>query len=147
MTAFRIANHSDSLLGLSGEPMQKSRHLRDQHLVEAAAISIIFFWLLWILPYFFTNRNGLQIDSTLVLVALVPFIIWLIVSGRIKEITGPGGWGLKLNDIAQRRAFPDDKISPEPFQVIPKQAFSNKTFRDLQARHPNILSFDISREN
>lgn len=56
-------------------------------------LSMVFFLLLIIVSTsgLFAKAPGLKFDATHLFVALVPFIILLIISGKLKEIRGPGG--------------------------------------------------------
>lgn len=49
--------------------------------------------------------NGLGVDEspTVVTVLLLPLLVHLVVSGRLYELTGPGGWGAKFAELRRQQ--------------------------------------------
>ncbi len=64
---------------------------------SAAAITatVIGTILVAILQYYV----GIHDSATIVALLLVPLLVYGIVSGRLKELTGPGGWGAKFAEL------------------------------------------------
>ena len=117
-----------------------------EHILQTVIISGIIIALLWILTVLFGSE--LRPDSTLLFIALIPFIVWLIVSGRIAEIAGPGGIGIKLRNIAEKPVTSEDKITieVERAQVIKKGGLQNLR-AEISAKHPSTLSFVLGKRN
>jgi len=74
----------------SGGP--KKKRTWSNSISLTARISVAFLVILHGL-YVLTNAgspSGIELDPTLVIVALVPFFVWLVVSGKLKELRAPG---------------------------------------------------------
>ena len=77
--------------------------------------------------------------------ALVPFIILLIVSGKLKEIRGPGGISLSLKDEAERTISPeyeDTPIQVEP-EIMQAKGGMDSLRRMITENPPTTLSFQV----
>ena len=76
-----------------------------------------------ILALWFT-KTILKIDLGVVsvIVAIAPFIIYLILAGRLNEVNVPGGFSLKLSEAAQKRVLDQEKLKAE--QIEFDRAFS-----------------------
>ncbi|MFI5449816.1 MAG: CBS domain-containing protein [Candidatus Bathyarchaeia archaeon] len=130
------------------ERSTNAQSTQDQnHILQAAIISGIIFVVFWILSSLFARLNVIKPDSTLLFIALIPFIVWLILSGRITKIVGPGGWVIEFGKT------PVAPIGEEIIPVDPGRDVDKGTERKLQnnlerisEEHPTILSFEIGKE-
>ncbi|MGD0175694.1 MAG: CBS domain-containing protein [Candidatus Bathyarchaeia archaeon] len=124
------------------------QHQTLNHFLQTVIISGFIIGFFLILSGLFTSLNAIKPDSTLVFIALIPFIVWLIVSGRITEIAGPGGIGIKLrNEAGKPIPVESEKITIEPdFRVIEKGGL-DALYREISDKHPNTLSFVIGKMN
>jgi hypothetical protein len=92
------------------------------------------------------DKNG--ITSVYIFLALIPFVIALFVSGKLKEIKGPGGIGLSLRDEISKQVSPD--FSDQPIEVAEEIVGDKGLVSRLQsevAKRPTSLSFEIGRRN
>ncbi len=119
-------------------------------IIQTVVISLTFFVILFIISSenLFTNQLGFKIESLHVFIALIPLVIWLIVSGKLKEIKGPGGIGLSMRDEVQKPVSPD---LTETTLKIDKAIVREKGGLDeLRSRisqvHPTTLSFVVGKK-
>ena len=111
-------------------------------IIQTIIISVVFFILL----YFISTLGMTSMDPTIIILALVPFVVWLIVSGKLKEVKGPGGISLTLKDQVQKTVTPES--SDEPLAVDPAviQVKGDSTLLDRFAKIPaTTLSLEIGK--
>ncbi len=117
----------------------------DKTLTTTILISILFFLLLYLLSLLDMQK----ISALTVFIALTPFLIWLIASGKIKEIKGPGGIGLSLKDQMEQKVRPHEEL--QTIQVEPERVMSKAAAPPLSDLSPNqlpsTLSFVIGLKN
>jgi hypothetical protein len=124
-------------------------------IAQTALFSLVFFLILLIFStnIFFTNQAGFKIESTHVFIALAPLAIWLIVSGKLDEIRGPGGIGLLIRDEVQK-PIPAELVD-KPLDVVPDyvrekedtERLSRQVNQDLAAgKPPAALSFRVGKK-
>lgn len=118
---------------------------------QTVFISMMFFLILFILSSenFFANQLRFKLETLRVFLALIPFVIWLIVSGKLKEIRGPGGIGLSMRDEVQKPVSPE--LIEMPLEVDPaivQQKVGIDGLRDRIAWNPpSTLSFEAGKKN
>jgi hypothetical protein len=105
--------------------MKKSRLLAS---LRPILLSVFFlalgFLALWLV------KNVLKIEQDIVLasVAIIPILTYLIFSGRLSEMSLPGGTSLKLSEVLQkplnRGDFFTEQIEVEPAYVLEKRGMS-----------------------
>jgi len=110
-------------------------------------ISSMFFLILIILSIsnYFINKEQFKVEPVHVFIALVPFIILLIVSGKLREIRGPGGLTLVMRDEARKPITAeqkDERLEIEPQEVMTKGGVIDLTEK-ISKNPPTTLSFQI----
>lgn len=120
-------------------------------IIQTVVISLTFFVILFIISSenFFINQIGFKIESIHVFIALIPLVIWLIVSGKLKEIKGPGGIGLSMRYEVQKPITPE--LTDSPLKIDRAIVRAKGGVDELQSRiiqdRPTTLSFVISRKD
>jgi hypothetical protein len=121
---------------------------RQNTLTLTAWISVLFFIILYVLYYLTNGANpaAVKLDPTLVFIALLPFLVWLVVSGRIKELKGPGGLDVILQDAG------NDRIPTEagPLPVEPSVTVDKGPVADLETIgrvSPTSLCFQLGKND
>jgi hypothetical protein len=116
-----------------------------KRLLETILISVAFLLVL-ILVLFVTEKLNLsKLEPIHVFVALVPFIILLVMSGRLKEIGGPSGITLSLRDEVQKPISPEtarDELIVDPEITMEKGAIPDIQEQVAQ-NPPTTLSLRI----
>ena len=120
-------------------------------ITQTVLISIIFFLILFILSSenFFANQLRFRSELLRVVLALIPFVIWLIVSGKLKEIRGPGGIRLSMREEVQKPVSPEligMALEVEPAIVVQKEGIHGLRNRITQ-KPPSTLSFEVGKKN
>ena len=93
-----------------------------------------------------TSPAGIKLDPTLVVVALIPFIVWLVISGRVKEFKGPGGLDVILRDTANDKI--PTELGPLPIEpAITIDKASEAALEMIEREHPTSLSFQLGKHN
>jgi hypothetical protein len=113
-------------------------------LFKTALISFIFYLILCIISW----GDYFDLDPTQIFIAFVPFFIWLILSGKLKEIKGPGGIGLTLSDIGSKPISPDFfelPLAVDPERVTGK-GFVDELKEKVGNQPPTTLSFEIGKK-
>ncbi len=76
-------------------------------------------------------------DTTIVVfIFLLPLFVYLIVSGRIIALRGPGGWALEFTQMAGKRVSNLEWISPQG--ILVKDGSTGPEERELRL-NPNLL--------
>ncbi len=108
-------------------------------------LSVLFYIILFSLSFVDTGK----IDAIVIFIALTPFIIWLIASGKLKEIKGPGGIGLSLKDQVEKNVTPEEEA--RAIEVKPEVVLTKGTppiLSDIEPdQAPSTLSFVIGQKN
>jgi cytochrome oxidase Cu insertion factor (SCO1/SenC/PrrC family) len=90
-----------------------------------------------------------KLEPVHLFIALIPFVILLIVSGKLKEIKGPGGIALSLRDEVQRPLSPE--LTQTPLEVEPQPvAVKGRVDRlrtMIEQKSPTTLSFEVGRKD
>lgn len=90
----------------------------------------------------------MQGDAVLVTVLLVPAVIYLVVSGRLEELKGPGGLELRLVRIARETVTPADQtIAPtvDTMAVVQKMGLSDlqQVLRNIDEAKPTVMRMTL----
>jgi uncharacterized membrane protein len=120
-----------------------------QLIKNTIVISLVFFLIIILISVgnYFVNKKEFKIEAVYVFIALVPFIIMLVLSGKLKEISGPGGWTIILRDEARKPLSPELKemeLELDPAIVMDKGTVKTLTERIAQ-RLPTTLSLQIGK--
>ena len=112
--------------------------------LDAIALAALFLVLAVGVVWFVKAVVGLRTSSLLISLLVLPALLYLIVSGRLAEFTGPAGIGAKFRALAEKPVqgeFSD--LSPERAFVLPKGELAS--LGDLQADlppdEPIVLTF------
>ena len=98
---------------------------------DALAVLISFTVLVLATGLFFgLKRYAGGVDSAVfVALLLTPLLLYLSLSGRLQEFSGPGGWGAKFRDIAHdsvtRKPMSPNGRSPPSFRSFMKRSSLN----------------------
>jgi len=120
--------------------------------IQTAAVSAIFFVVLYLVSYVGSMApasGGIKVEPIYVFIALVPFIILLIASGKLKEVKGPGGISLLMKDEAEREISLD--VEDNALEIDPQIVHAKGGFRSLSQmimdKPPTTLSFVLERSS
>jgi hypothetical protein len=94
----------------------------------AVLVSVIFVCLAIFGIHFARTLLGPIDNSILIALLVLPLLLYGIVSGRLTEFSGPGGWGAKFKEVANRPVdtSPDIlKIDEMPVQEVEKESLAN----------------------
>jgi hypothetical protein len=118
-----------------------------KRILQTIGISVAFLCVLVLVLFVTENLNLGKLEAIHVFVALVPFIILLVMSGRLKEIGGPGGIALSLRDEVQKPVSPEaagDKLVVDPEITLEKGAIP-AIHEQIAQNPPTTLSLRIHR--
>ncbi len=119
-------------------------------LIQTAVISVIFFAMLFLISFIGSmspTGGGLKIEPIHVFIALMPFIILLIASGKLKEIKGPGGIALLMRDEAERGIsleVENNALEIDP-QITHEKGGLESLLHMISERPPTALSFVLEK--
>ena len=120
--------------------------------IQTVTISVIFFVVLFIVSYVASiapTEGGIKIEPIYVFIALVPFIVLLIASGKLKEVKGPGGIAFIMKDEAEREIsleFEDNALEIDP-QIVHSKGGLESLAHMVRENPPTALSFVLKRKN
>jgi hypothetical protein len=106
-------------------------------LVAAVGVLLIMKWLV-----------GSVDGATFVAVLLFPLIVYAVVSGRVAEFTGPGGWGAKFRTAATSQVETSGIIeNAEDLQAVEKGGLRDlgRAVEQLNPDLPNALTLRVGR--
>lgn len=131
-------------------PELETRRMKARPILQTIVVSVIFFLILYVgsISNSAPIPSSIKLDPTLVFIALTPFIVWLIVSGKISELRGPGGLGISFQkatkaDIAPLKAIP---LPMEEARVLQKGTTAELEEK-VRRTSPNVLSFEIGKKD
>ena len=113
-------------------------------------VSFVFFVILFVvvyLLYLFPKDNPFKIEPIHVFIALVPFVILLIMSGKLQEIKGPGGITLTLKNEAYKPISPEYEERPLEFEpeITVEKGGLDSLRNKVRKNPPTTLSFKTTR--
>ena len=86
-------------------------------ILVGAAMLIVAMGILSMMKWLLGSVDG----ATFVAILLIPLIVYAVVSGRVAEFTGPGGWGAKFRSAATSEVEPSGIIeTTEALQQVRK---------------------------
>jgi len=139
--SFAIALAAAAILGAvllwalaKRNPKQAAERSLEYRTLETVGIVSTFVMLSLAIVWFARGQLGITESVTVVTLLIVPLVVYGIVSGRLAELTAPGGWGAKFRQEATDKV--DLSLTPVEFQdltVIPKEGLL-----ELQARIGHI---------
>ncbi len=97
------------------------------------------------------SHLGIKGDAVFVSVLVLPVLIYLIVSGRLKEFKGPGGLEAKFAETATETvnpAYESVEPSTEEMQVAAKEGFRalQKRKQDLDESRPIAMTMVLGKQ-
>ena len=119
-------------------------------ILQTILMSIIFFLTLLIVVYLFAKvpgENEFRLNTIHLFIALTPFVVLLIVSGKLKEIRGPGGIALSMRDEIQKpisMEYKDEQMEVNP-EVVQAKGGMESLQVAISDNPPTTLSFQIRR--
>lgn len=120
--------------------------------IQTSAISATFFVVLFLVSYVGSmapTDGGIKIEPIYVFIALVPFIVLLIASGKLKEVKGPGGIALLMRDEAEREIsleVEDNALEIDP-QIVQEKGGMGSLAYMISESPPTALSFVLEKKN
>ena len=112
--------------------------------VSSAIVLLVALGLLFLLSRAFGKVDG----ATFIAILLVPLLVYGILSGRLAEFSGPGGWGAKFQAVAEMEIDPTAIVEgAEQLDLVAKGG--SDTLREFAARldrkRPNAVSLEVGR--
>jgi hypothetical protein len=112
--------------------------------VSSGIVLLVALGLLFMLSRAFGKVDG----ATFIAILLVPLLVYGILSGRLAEFSGPGGWGAKFQAVAEMEIDPTAIVEgAEQLDLVEKGGFD--TLRDfagrLDRKRPNAVSLEVGR--
>ena len=112
--------------------------------VSSGIVLLVALGLLFVLSRAFGKVDG----ATFIAILLVPLLVYGILSGRLAEFSGPGGWGAKFQAVAEMEIDPTAIVEgAEQLDMVAKGGFD--TLREfasrLDRRRPNAVSLEVGR--
>jgi hypothetical protein len=105
---------------------------------RAVALSLLFVAVGIGVLWFAKDVAELDEDAVLVSLLLLPVLLYLALSGRLAEVTGPGGVGAKFREVANAPAHSALKhLSPEDPFLVPKM-----DLQMLRQQQPQLAADD-----
>lgn len=99
--------------------------------------------------FFGLKRYAGGVDSAaFVALLLTPLFLYLVLSGRVQELYGPGGWGAKFRDTVHDSVkIMEIPVDPEPLQSLEKQGENAipELIARLKPNVPNALVLAVGR--
>lgn len=99
------------------------------------------------------NKAKLGDSATFIALLFTPMLVYGVASGKIAELTGPGGWGAKFREAAQAVVTPTAFTTPlndvlQKFDIIEKGGLSELQGlgAKLQKDKPIALSFQLGQQ-
>lgn len=90
-----------------------------------------------------------SIQATTIAVGLIPFVIYLVLAGKLTEFRGPGGIGVTLKEEVEKTvtlSYGDEVIQYEP-EVVEEKMSVNELRNNLRKKRPTVLTFEIGKTN
>lgn len=104
--------------------------------LTAVAVVVLFVGLALLGIWLAKNRLGIADSATLIALLVVPLLLYGIVSGRLTEFSGPGGWGAKFaRQAVDLSLVPVDLKDTQQIDTIKKENY--RALQD-QIRRGNI---------
>jgi CBS domain-containing protein len=91
---------------------------------SAGVAGLVFAILAAIFVVVLQTTAGIKDSAIIVALIIVPLLVYGVVSGRLRELSGPGGWGAKFAEAASGRLEPSRealKLSTMEMERIPKE--------------------------
>jgi len=91
-------------------------------------------------------------DATFVSLMLFPLLIYLILSGKLEEFKGPGGWEAKFTKAANETisaASEKIELSTEDMQIIQKESirYLERKKQELNEAQPIIMTMELGKRD
>lgn len=104
----------------------------------ATVISVIFVYKVF----------GITDSAIIVSLLIIPLLTYGILSGRLRELSGPGGWGAKFSEAAAKRLSPTKaalSLTRLEMDVIPKESLARLDERIGKIRdgRPIVLTMTL----
>jgi hypothetical protein len=127
-----------------------AKGLRDSPEARAVGFAVLFLVLglgvLWVAD----EAMDLGGDAVLVSILLLPALLYLALSGRLTEITGPGGVSAKFNEVAAKPARASShKVTEEHVQLVQKGGFEELRRLTPALTHgdrPIVFAFTVGHD-
>jgi len=133
---FEIAGFAAAVLGIAllswlfARLDEKSRDSR----AFVAAVAFLFSALMVV--RFCRHQLGVTDSATLIALVVCPLLVYGVVSGRLTEFSGPGGWGAKFGQAARSPV----ELSSSPIDVTSAQDIAKGALAETQEKIRQIRS-------
>jgi CBS domain-containing protein len=96
------------------------------------------------------TKAGIKDSAIIVALLIAPLLVYGVVSGRLRELSGPGGWGAKFAEAASGRLEPSReqlKLTTGEMEVIPKESVRRIAQRlgKIKDGRPVVLTMTLGR--
>ena len=115
-------------------------------ILVGAAVLVVAVLILLMMKWLLGSVDG----ATFVAILLVPLIVYAVVSGRVAEFTGPGGWGAKFRSAATSQVETSGIIeNTEDLQAVEKGGLRELSgaVAQLKPDLPNALTLRVGRRD
>lgn len=89
-------------------------------------------------------------SATFIALLVIPFFVYGIASGKLRELSGPGGWGAKFQEIAAERVDPTPVTAClQDIQLVQKGGIQalREAGQHLQKGKPVALTLQLGRQD
>jgi CBS domain-containing protein len=114
----------------------RKNSIREYKELKAIGISLLFLLLGFAIVWFVKTIVKIEDNAVYVSLLFIPVLVYVIISGRLKELKGPGGLEARFSEAAAQEIKPvSETIEPsvEEMQVVAKEGL-----RVLQRKKPDI---------
>src|SRR5215207_11780973 len=95
----------------------------------AVLVALLIAALLGLLVWVSREHGNIQDTSILVALIVVTLIAYGVASGRLTEVTAPGGWGAKFRERAHENIQPDVLPIHGDMETVPKEGLNQLKHR------------------
>lgn len=121
--------------------------MEQEKYVQTLVMGLIFFVTIGLLGFIEqTYFSGAFTNPTLVGVALVPILFFLVVTGHIKRFSG-GGFDVVLQEQARKFVLPDASEKVDVKSELPNKKGGESELKNIKEREPTALTFELGRED
>lgn len=118
--------------------------------IRAIGISILFLVLGFGVLWFAKSVISIEGDMVFISLLLIPILVYVIISGKLEELKGPGGLEAKfVKAAAEAISIASDEVKPsvEEMQVVLKENLSvlEKKRRELNEAQPIVMIMELGK--
>jgi len=125
---------------------------RDNQEIRAIVTSILFLALGFLVLWVAKSIMKIEGDAVFISLLFIPILVYVIISGKIEELKGPGGLEAKFAKAANETitaASEEVRLSMEDMQIVLKESMSllEKKRRELNEAQPIAMIMELGKRN